>query len=426
VDGRIEADSFDICFTNPPFGAIENDESILAQYEMGRGRKTQKREILALERCIRLVKPGGTIAIVLPDGLLNNDRYSNVREYLHRNVRLISVIGLNRETFEGYNSRVKTSILILQKRNKVAQSSQDVFMAVCRNSGYGPTGVEIAGNELPDILFDYKAFMAGQMGSALHNYFRIVKITDAQARIDSEYFVKIQNDSEIPIATISQSVASLAKGLGGQEEFISDFAKLRFDPGEFERKRLGDLLIQVKAREKVVPGDDYRLLGVRWWGKGVFEKELKKGNAIKAATLFRVRPGLLVYNRLFAWKGSFAVIDEEFSDGFVSGEFPLFDLVEERKDRNEVIRYLAFYLCTPSVLRLVERASTGSTKTSRARLREKVFMNIEVPMPKESRVLRRITDRVRGLGVLEGEAARLQDKMGELQRSFGAIFPSAE
>ncbi len=60
VPGRIEEGTFDICITNPPFGSHESDKDILAKYEL-RGPKKQDRVILAVERAVRLVKPGGTI-----------------------------------------------------------------------------------------------------------------------------------------------------------------------------------------------------------------------------------------------------------------------------------------------------------------------------------------------------------------------------
>ena len=71
--------------------------------------------------------------------------------------------------------------------------------------------------------------------------------------------------------------------------------------------RLGELLRPVERPETVDASREYRLLGTHWYGKGLFIKDIKLGQEIKAARLFRVHRGDFVYNRLFAWKGSFAV-----------------------------------------------------------------------------------------------------------------------
>jgi type I restriction enzyme M protein len=77
-------DKFDIILTNPPFGAIvkSTEKNYLDHYELGRGKKNQKTEILFIERCINFVKAKtGRIAIVLPDGILTNS-FTNCKSYI--------------------------------------------------------------------------------------------------------------------------------------------------------------------------------------------------------------------------------------------------------------------------------------------------------------------------------------------------------
>jgi len=159
VPGAITESSFDLCLTNPPFGSWENDAAILADYELGTGRTTQDRVVLAVERAIRLVKPGGRIGIVVIDGILNNRRMKYVRDYIRTHTRVHAVIGLNPETFEAYGGRSDTSILLLERIEPRADASshdEPVFMARAGNTGYAPNGEAIAGNELPDILLAYE------------------------------------------------------------------------------------------------------------------------------------------------------------------------------------------------------------------------------------------------------------------------------
>jgi type I restriction enzyme M protein len=92
VPGKIVEGAFHVCLTNPPFGSFETDDTILKRYELGSGRNSQDRVILALERSLRLVKPGGVVAIVVIDGVLNNKSSRYVREYLKRHAWIRGVV----------------------------------------------------------------------------------------------------------------------------------------------------------------------------------------------------------------------------------------------------------------------------------------------------------------------------------------------
>jgi type I restriction enzyme M protein len=165
IPGKIKDDLFDICLTNPPFGSTETDPNTLARYDLGAGRRSQDRVILVLERAIRLVTPNGWIAIVVIDGVLNNVSTRYVRDHVKRHAWIRGVISLNRETFEGYGARAKTSVLFLQRKEKPDDGQQEaVFYAIASNTGYAPNGDHIAGNVLPDILLDYRAHRRGNLG----------------------------------------------------------------------------------------------------------------------------------------------------------------------------------------------------------------------------------------------------------------------
>jgi type I restriction enzyme, S subunit len=74
---------------------------------------------------------------------------------------------------------------------------------------------------------------------------------------------------------------------------------------------LGELLVPIRRPESVDPEKTYKTLGAHWYAKGLYVKEICLGAAIQASKLFRVECGDFVYNRLFAWKGSFAIATEE-------------------------------------------------------------------------------------------------------------------
>jgi len=152
-----ESESFDIILTNPPFGSKVTNQDILVSYELGRGRRVQLTEVLFLERCIRLLKQGGILGIVVPDGILTNTKLRYVREFIKDNTVIKAIISLPIETFQPYGSGMKTSLLFLQKRDFEGKLRQgDVFMAIARNIGYDAVGKPTGKNDLPKILKLYQ------------------------------------------------------------------------------------------------------------------------------------------------------------------------------------------------------------------------------------------------------------------------------
>lgn len=86
---------------------------------------------------------------------------------------------------------------------------------------------------------------------------------------------------------------------------------------------LREVLTPVSRPEPVQGDRTYKLLGARWYAEGLYVKATKSGAEIQAKTLFRVEEGDVVYNRLFAWKGSFAVATAADAGCFVSPAFAL-------------------------------------------------------------------------------------------------------
>lgn len=425
VEGRIVENKFDICFTNPPFGANETDESVLKLYELGTGRSSQKREILAVERCIKLVKPGtGIVAMILPDGILNGDRNSYVREFIQRECTILSIVGLNKETFEGYNATVKTSIVFFKRKTLPDDKvSEKIFMAVCVNSGYAPTGLQVPGNQLPDILFDLKNFLKNQ-SEPIFKYSKIVEIKSAGNRLDAERYIGVDKETirETPELT-SENFFKELQSLQSQGENINNSLKRLYSDEEFEFIKSKKLLTPTKEIIKINAAEEYNRLGVRGKGGGVFIRETVNGETIKADKLNQAKEGWFVYSRLFAHNGSFAYVNEDAAGGLFSNEFPTFDVNETKFDKFDFLEYLAFYFSSPQVISLINRLTTGSTKESRARFKEEQFLNLNVPVPKDEMVMLEIVSAIRQIKEIEKNIKSLSDRIQELPMSFQATFP---
>ncbi|MBI4712910.1 MAG: N-6 DNA methylase, partial [Planctomycetes bacterium] len=72
-------------------------------------------EVYFVERFIQLAKPGGHIAIIIPEGILANATLEYVRKFIADNVKIEAVISLPRGTFKTAGTSAKTSILVLSK-----------------------------------------------------------------------------------------------------------------------------------------------------------------------------------------------------------------------------------------------------------------------------------------------------------------------
>jgi len=179
---KIKLVSFDVLLTNPPFGAkipITSKE-LLQEYELGfkwkKDKKTrnwirtnavqdkQAPQILFIEKCLQLLKPGGRMAIVLPDGILGNVNDGYIREFIRQKARILAIVDCPPETFQPSTS-TKTSVLFLQKKkgNEI-EKGYSIFMAVAEKCGHDRRGKPIykddgsLNDDLPKVADAYKKF----------------------------------------------------------------------------------------------------------------------------------------------------------------------------------------------------------------------------------------------------------------------------
>lgn len=187
-------------------------------------------------------------------------------------------------------------------------------------------------------------------------------------------------DEQRAIAARLDSIATMAEALTpAGRDLECAIATLRAGEltGPADRVELSEL-ITLRRREHAVHAEEtYRTAGVRWYGEGLFHRATLPGREIRASTVFGVEPGDLVYNRLFAWKGSFALASEEHRGLVVSNEFPVFTIDEERVDAE----YLRGWLALPSTWETAATLSTGGTPTSRNRLKIEQLLKMSLPVP---------------------------------------------
>lgn len=163
VNGIFE-NRFDVILTNPPFGArvekslkiteadkftdeaqiaiykkrygtayIEalkqvNDhigESLLDLYKIDNGLT----EVLFIERCLNLLKPGGRMGIVLPEGVLNNSNLQKVRDFVESRAKILLIVSIPQDVFMASGATVKPSLLFFKKFTEQERQEYDTILS---------------------------------------------------------------------------------------------------------------------------------------------------------------------------------------------------------------------------------------------------------------------------------------------------------
>ncbi|MBR0152041.1 MAG: N-6 DNA methylase [Synergistaceae bacterium] len=141
---------FDIVMANPPFAGDIKEGKIISRYELAKdskGKYASKigRDILFIERNIHFLKPGGRMAIILPQGRFNNSSDKYIRDFIASECRILAVIGLHENVFKPHTG-TKTSVLLVQKwDDDLCPRREDypVFFATMRKPGKDNSGEKI-------------------------------------------------------------------------------------------------------------------------------------------------------------------------------------------------------------------------------------------------------------------------------------------
>jgi type I restriction enzyme M protein len=254
--------SFDVLLTNPPFAGEIRDQGILSRYELARKGRTYakpepkvERDVLFIERCLRLLKPGGRMAIVLPQGKFNNSTLAYIREWILRHARVLAVVGLHPNTFKPHTG-TKTSILFLQKYTDAElarmQTIEDTIRSRCPNYieilkkliAASPEDGDLAEEELPE-----------EVAELLHELFDTPEEeSDVEAdadqakagRVDSEPDIEtLQGESDEWGKTVTNLRLALEQTRAAKDK--EKQKKLKSQIREAE-KRLGEATKSLKRR----------------------------------------------------------------------------------------------------------------------------------------------------------------------------------
>jgi type I restriction enzyme M protein len=168
--------TFDILLTNPPFGSkiAVRGEAILGQYELGRRWRSDRRtgqwerretvrdkqspQILFIERCLQLLRPGGRMGIILPESLFGNPSHEYIVKFIRESARLVGLISMPEELFQPY-THAKTCVAFIENTPPEEGEDYTMYMGIVNWCGHDSRGNKIPYDDVPRITHSYARLM---------------------------------------------------------------------------------------------------------------------------------------------------------------------------------------------------------------------------------------------------------------------------
>ena len=169
ISKHIQPEQFDVILTNPPFGSKIQvvGEDILSQYDLAcdwkndkikkwiktkKLSKKQAPQILFIERCLQLLKPGGRLGILLPETIFGNPSHGYIVEFIKQNAKFIGLVSFPDDLFQPH-THSKTCALFLEKKKPL--KDYDFFMGIANWCGHDSRGNKIPHDDIPEISKRY-------------------------------------------------------------------------------------------------------------------------------------------------------------------------------------------------------------------------------------------------------------------------------
>jgi len=209
TQNSIQIGAFDVILTNPPYGSKLkiDDRSILSHYDLGFQWKAkdgvyakttkqldfQTPQVLFIERCLDLLKPGGRLGIVAPESMFCNPSHKYIMNYVESKAQIEAVISMPENLFQPH-THAKTCVVLIRKLfdDEKINPDKDIFMAVAKWCGHDSRGLAVPFDDVPAIQERFEKFKAGEILEYDHLGFAI-----KQSQIIDSIYLPIYYNPEI-------------------------------------------------------------------------------------------------------------------------------------------------------------------------------------------------------------------------------------
>ena len=384
--GGVYDNNFDVILINPPFGAhVEKDMRItssdiptdrekalyeelfgseyiskvytpIKEYaqEIGKDKKIGKRilelyqinnnstEILFIERCINLLKPGKRAGIVLPEGVLDNPALDRVRRFVESRAKILNITSIPADVFLSSGANIKPSLVFIEKFKDGEIPEKDYLLSVTKvnDAGISSTGLPSNNEELPIAAKEVVSWLSGEV-------------------LSNMIYTKIVNRSDLSSWSVKP---------------IFDTTSINYNP-LYKKVRIGNVVSLNKDIICVEPNIEYTRLTVKLFNKGIQERDTVIGALIGTKRQTRVKGGQFIISKIDGKSAAFGIVDSSLEGAIVTPDFLVYDI-----DKTQILpEYLELVLTNDAILNQFSNSSSGTT--GRRRLSQKVFENTLIALP---------------------------------------------
>lgn len=428
-----EGMKFELVVGNPPFGdsVKEGDRdqlgaNSLSSFELAKACKEIPSEHIIIEQAVNMLCAGGRFALVVPDGVLNNQSAgcAKVRRFLGSRGFVEAVVSLPDYAFRTSGAQNKTSILFFRKFSDeesnlfrqrydsaggcwdsilestpindqafleaLSSMEKRVFFAEAENIGYTSTGRYSPSNDLYSDEELVDGFVSGAKEEDANK-------SEKKTESILKEFRRFQKDPHGYDCHQSNCVIlDWGKAWSAHHSHRLDAKYHVFKARELEasvpkgwaRRKLGELLepCEVKIKPEATPDRLFTVLSLSQNGE-FSAREAGKGNnppewlgmyfEDSPSTWYEVHEGDIVYSSIDLWRGCIGVVPKEFDGAIVTKEFPVYRLSAPAIDPS----YLDVLLRSESCKRAFRAITTGHS--NRRRTQRNDFENLEVCFPEK-------------------------------------------
>lgn len=401
---------FDILLTNPPFGTSGKitDPFLLQKYDMGYRWKSygdkfvktnvlnngQPAEILFIERCLQLLKEGGRMGIVLPNGHFENPSLDYLRYFIRHQAKILGVINLPQETFVPYGTGVKTSLLFLEKQTQYKDDKYTLFFSKVTKLGYqgNKNGTpiykkDISGNiinrcgqpvideDFSNVLDDYIEFKY-RGKSVFDGASYVINSQELNSRIDYDFY---SPDNHNLLNRISTSSVKLGD--------IVDIVKVKSS----------------KLKNKELPVEYIELSDINAYSLEIINSTTYRVHELPSRASYELKESDIITavagNSIGTEKHASALVTDRYSDCICTNGLRI--LRNPKIDKY----YLLYYLRSEFFLKQVLMYRTGAAIPC---LSDKDLANIMVYIPNQN-VIQEISSRVQKSLAMRLESSQILD-----------------
>lgn len=240
---HIPKNGVDVLLTNPPFGVriVAANQEVLKSFALAKKWAIDKKtntlvttaefqrnvppQVLFIERCLSLLKPGGRLGMVVPESLLSNKSYRYVVEYLIKHSDLHAVLGMPESLFKTSGkggTHTKTCLIVATKYGNGQRPTPTIFMAEAKWCGQDSRARAIPHNDLPIIAKNFNTYLSGNAPPSSSLGFVLSKEKVASSVLCPRYYDPhaekhlevLQNTHELLVFgdLVQQGILSLATG----------------------------------------------------------------------------------------------------------------------------------------------------------------------------------------------------------------------